>query len=92
MGTVLPCPYSKGLRFTMEKDLVRYIAENLVNEPEKVVVKSRRTRSSLILELKVDKSDMGRVIGKQGRVANAIRTLLKVMATRDDTRVILDID
>jgi predicted RNA-binding protein YlqC (UPF0109 family) len=76
----------------MEKDLVQYIAENLVNDPSQVTVKSRQTRSSTVLELSVAKNDMGRVIGKQGRVANAIRTLLKVVATKQDTRIILDID
>lgn len=76
----------------MEKELVQYIAENLVNDPSQVEIKSRETRSSTVLELTVAKNDMGRVIGKQGRVANAIRTLLKVVASKKDTRIILDID
>lgn len=75
----------------MERDLVEYIARNLVNDPDAVTVKSRRTRSSVILQLNVARPDMGRVIGKQGRVANAIRTLLKA-ASEDQTRIILDID
>lgn len=76
----------------MEKDLVHYIAENLVNDTEAVRVKTRQTRTSTIVRLSVAKGDMGRVIGKQGRVANAIRTLLKVVGSRNDRRVILDID
>ncbi|TVR23068.1 MAG: KH domain-containing protein [Anaerolineaceae bacterium] len=76
----------------MEKDLVQYIAENLVNEPDKVRVRSRRARDSVIVQLNVARADMGRVIGKQGRVANAIRSLLKVAGQKNDTRVILDID
>jgi hypothetical protein len=76
----------------MEKELVEYIAENLVNDPSQVHVKVRDTRSSTILELTVAKSDMGRVIGKQGRVANAVRSLLRVIGTQQDKRVILEID
>ncbi|MFW5773038.1 MAG: KH domain-containing protein [Phototrophicaceae bacterium] len=76
----------------MEQELVEYIAQNLVNNPEQVQVKSRRTSSSTILELHVASGDMGRVIGKQGRVANAIRSLLRVSATRKNTRIILEID
>ena len=76
----------------MEKELVEYIAQNLVNNPSEVLVRSRRTGSSTILELRVGQGDMGRVIGKQGRVANAMRALLQVIATRKDTRIMLDID
>lgn len=75
----------------MEKELVEYIATNLVNDAEKVKVKRRQTSSSIILELQVAREDMGRVIGKQGRVANAIRSLLKA-ANRDNRRIILEID
>ncbi|NOK85743.1 MAG: KH domain-containing protein [Chloroflexi bacterium AL-W] len=76
----------------MEKDLVRFIAENLVNDPEQVRVRARRTRNSVVIQLNVAKSDMGRVIGKQGRVANAIRTLLKTAGQKTDTKIVLDID
>ncbi len=76
----------------MEKELVEYIATNLVNDPSQVSVKSRKTSSSIILELKVAQGDMGRVIGKQGRVANAIRALLRVSAAQKRQRVILEID
>lgn len=76
----------------MEKELVQYIAENLVNDPSAVRVESKESRSSTVLRLHVARSDMGRVIGKQGRVANAIRSLLKVSANQTNKRVILEID
>ena len=76
----------------MEKELVQYIAENLVNDPDEIEVKAKRTGSSLILELHVAKGDMGRVIGKNGRVANAIRSLLRSMGNKNNKRVILEID
>jgi uncharacterized protein len=76
----------------MEKELVEYIANNLVNDPEQVRVNSKKTGSSTTIELHVASEDMGRVIGKQGRVANAIRSLLRVIAVRDDTRITLEID
>ena len=76
----------------MEKELVEYIAQNLVNDPSQVRVRSRRAGSSTILELRVASDDMGRVIGKQGRVANAMRSLLHVIATQKNTRIALDID
>lgn len=77
---------------TQASELVEYIAHNLVNDPDKVRLKTKQIGNSTILELRVDRSDMGRVIGKQGRVANAIRSLLKVVATREDQRIVLEID
>lgn len=76
----------------MEKELVEYIAQNLVNDPAQVRVDSRKSGASTILELRVAPEDMGRVIGKQGHVANAIRSLLYVVSTRKNTPIILDID
>jgi predicted RNA-binding protein YlqC (UPF0109 family) len=76
----------------MEQELVEYIAKSLVDHPEQVMVNKRETSSSTILELTVAKDDMGRVIGKNGQVANAIRALLRVVATRQKTRIILEID
>lgn len=75
----------------MEEDLVRYIAENLVNDPEKVVVTQRKKGRNTVLELKVAPDDMGRVIGKSGRVANAIRALLHA-SHGDSRRIILEIE
>jgi predicted RNA-binding protein YlqC (UPF0109 family) len=75
----------------MLKELVAYMAENLVNEPARVrVVEKERTRS-VVLELRVAPEDVGRVIGKNGRVANAMRTLLNVASARQGKRAILDI-
>ncbi len=73
-----------------EKELVEYIARLLVEQPEAVSVKEIRGSSVTVLELHVAREDMGRVIGKDGRVANAIRTLLRV-ATHDEKRVVLEI-
>jgi predicted RNA-binding protein YlqC (UPF0109 family) len=72
------------------KELIEYMAKSLVDQPDTVQVEQHASGSKVQLELKVAKEDMGRVIGKDGRVANAIRTLLKV-ATRDDRRVVLEI-
>jgi predicted RNA-binding protein YlqC (UPF0109 family) len=73
-----------------EKDLVEFIAKSLVENPDVVSVKEVRGNNITVLELHVDREDMGRVIGKDGRVANAMRTLLRV-ASRDSRRVVLEI-
>ncbi|MGQ9491053.1 MAG: KH domain-containing protein [Anaerolineae bacterium] len=72
-----------------EKELIEYIARQLVEKPDKVRVKETRGANVTMLELHVDREDMGRVIGKDGRVANALRTLLRVAA--GDRRVVLEI-
>ena len=76
----------------MERDLVTYIAQELVADRESVEVRSRMTRDALILALKVAPGDMGRVIGRNGRVANAIRTVLRASTRLRDKRILLDID
>ena len=81
----------------MEEALVQYIAENLVNHPDEVSIKRKETGRSVVLELSVASADMGRVIGRNGRVANSIRALLRSMppddASRDRRRrVILEIE
>lgn len=73
------------------KDLVEYIALSLVDDPSSVQVFQERSGSRVRLELHVAKEDMGRVIGKSGRVANAIRTLLRVTSARDGRQVTLDV-
>ncbi|HXF84940.1 MAG TPA: KH domain-containing protein [Anaerolineales bacterium] len=73
------------------KELIEYIAKSLVDHPEEVRVRERESGSRLRLELSVAKDDMGRVIGKSGRVANAIRTLLRVAAERRGKQVTLDV-
>lgn len=73
------------------KALTEYIARSLVDHPEEVAVDEIRRSGHVTLELHVAKDDMGRVIGKGGRVANAIRTLLRVAAERDGSQVTLDV-
>lgn len=75
----------------MEKDLVEYIAKSLVDDPAGVVVNLVEGEKSTILELKVSQSDIGKVIGKQGRIARAIRTLLAASAAKSGKRVVLEI-
>lgn len=74
------------------KELVEVIAKALVTNPDAVVVTETVTERETILKLTVDPADMGKVIGKQGRIAKAIRTVLKAKAIRDDVRVTLDIE
>jgi hypothetical protein len=73
------------------KELVEVIAAALVDHPEAVVVTETVTDKSVVLELKVDPEDMGKVIGKNGRIAKAIRTVVKSAASKDDKKVIVDI-
>ena len=73
------------------KELIEYIAKSIVNKPEDVVVTEERTEERVVLKLQVDQDDMGRVIGKQGRVAQAMRTLLKVIAVKEGIRADLEI-
>lgn len=73
------------------KELVEYIAKSLVDDPSQVQVTEIEGAASVILELNVAQEDMGRVIGRGGRVANAIRTLLQVNAAKEGKRVTLEI-
>ncbi|MEG0075153.1 MAG: KH domain-containing protein [Eubacterium sp.] len=73
------------------KKLVEVIAKALVDNPDAVVVNEIDKEQSIVLELKVADADMGKVIGKQGRIAKAIRTVIKAAATKDDKRVVLEI-
>lgn len=73
------------------KDLVEYVARSLVDDPSAVEVTEISSGSSIVLELRVAPDDMGRVIGKSGRVANAIRMLLRVLAAKHGKRITLDI-
>ena len=74
------------------KELVEVIAKALVNNPDEVVVIETEENGETRLDLSVDPSDMGKVIGKQGRIAKAIRTVLKVAASKENKRVTLDIN
>jgi len=73
------------------KELLEAIAKALVDYPDEVSVNEVEGEKSLILELKVSKEDMGKVIGKQGRVAKAIRTVLKAAAVKESKRVVVEI-
>jgi predicted RNA-binding protein YlqC (UPF0109 family) len=73
------------------KELVEYIAKSLVDHPDQVRVTQVVGEQSIILELQVAQEDMGKVIGKEGRIANAIRTLVKVAAAREGKRAVLEI-
>ena len=73
------------------KDLVEVIAKALVDDPESVVVNERGEKKTTVLEVRVAESDMGKVIGKQGRIAKAIRSVVKAAAAKEDKKVIVDI-
>jgi predicted RNA-binding protein YlqC (UPF0109 family) len=73
------------------KDLIEYIATSLVDDPTQVDVSQTRHGPQTVLRLQVAKEDMGRVIGKSGRVANAMRILLRVAGAQEGKRVTLDI-
>jgi predicted RNA-binding protein YlqC (UPF0109 family) len=73
------------------KDLVEYIAKSIVNAPDEVVVTEETDEEGTKLTLQVADDDKGRVIGKQGRIAQAIRTLIRVKAAKAGTRATLEI-
>ena len=75
----------------MEKELVEFVVKSLVDVPKEVSVNVIEGEKSTILELKVAQEDVGKVIGKQGRIAKAIRTILSASATRDGRRATLEI-
>lgn len=73
------------------KELLEYLAKSLVDKPDEVVVSQVEGERSVILELRVSPEDMGKVIGKQGRIAQALRTILKAAAVKDGKRVMIEI-
>ena len=73
------------------KELVEVIAKSLVDYPEEVVVTETENDKTIVVELHVASSDMGKVIGKQGRIAKAIRSVVKAAATKEDKKVVVDI-
>jgi uncharacterized protein len=73
------------------KELVQYLAKSLVNNPDAVEVKEEERDTALVLELRVAKEDLGRIIGKQGRTAKSIRTILNAAASRTNRKVVLEI-
>ena len=73
------------------KELIEVIAKSLVDHPSEVVVTETVSGDDLLLELKVDPSDMGKVIGRQGRIAKAIRAVVKAAASKEEKKVIVEI-
>ena len=73
------------------KELVEVIAKALVDHPEEVTVTETEKDKSIVVELRVAPSDMGKVIGKQGRIAKAIRSVVNAASSKNDKRVIVDI-
>ena len=73
------------------KELIEYIAQSLVDRPEEVKVTEVRRDQSVVLQLRVGREDMGRVIGKQGRIVHAMRVLLRVAAAREGKHASLEI-
>ena len=73
------------------KDLIAYIAKSLVDKPEEVVVSEIIGEQTSVIELKVAKEDLGKVIGKQGKTARAMRTILSAASTKLNKRSVLEI-
>lgn len=73
------------------KELVEVIAKSLVDNPDEVVVTQKEEEDAIVIELKVAASDMGKVIGRQGRIAKAIRTVVKSASSKCDKKVIVEI-
>jgi predicted RNA-binding protein YlqC (UPF0109 family) len=74
------------------EDLIRFLARSLVEQPDRVRVHTKETRRETIIKLQVAQGDVGRVVGRNGRVANAMRSLLDVASRHADKPVILEID
>ena len=74
------------------KELVEVIAKALVDNPDEVVVTESEKEEEIVIELKVAPTDMGKVIGKQGRIAKAIRTVMRAAANRQNAKVAVEID
>ena len=72
-------------------ELVEVIAKSLVDYPDQVVVTETENEKAIVLELRVAQSDMGKVIGKQGRIAKAIRSVVKAAASKEEKKVIVEI-
>lgn len=72
-------------------ELVKYIASSLVDKPEAVDVREVENEDGVVIELRVDPEDMGKVIGKQGRIAKAIRTVVKAASAKDEKPVFVEI-
>jgi predicted RNA-binding protein YlqC (UPF0109 family) len=73
------------------EQLIRFIAQSLVEFPEQVDVRTVENDNTLVIELRVASSDMGKVIGKQGRIAKSLRTILKSVSAKESKKVMLEI-
>ena len=73
------------------RELVEVIAKSLVDYPDEVIVTQKETERAIIVELRVAQSDMGKVIGKQGRIAKAIRAVVKAAASKVEKKVVVEI-
>ena len=73
------------------KELVEVIAKSLVDNPDEVMVTQTETEKAIVVELRVAQSDMGKVIGKQGRIAKAIRAVVKAASSQEDKKVVVEI-
>lgn len=73
------------------KELVEVIAKSLVDNPDEVVVTQTESEKAIVVELRVAQSDMGKVIGKQGRIAKAIRAVVKAASSQEDKKVVVEI-
>jgi len=73
------------------KELVKYIAQRLVDNPDKVDISEREQDQALIIKLRVAKEDVGKIIGKQGRTAKAIRTILNTASAKGQQKILLEI-
>ena len=82
---------SKNLKEKKMKELLAVIAKALVDEPDSVSINEIDGEQSVVLELKVADSDMGKVIGKQGRIAKSIRTVMNAAANRENKHVVVEI-
>ena len=80
-----------GARRYVMKQLVEVIAKSLVENPDEVVVTETEKDDAIVVELKVGPADMGKVIGRQGRIAKAIRTVVKAASSKSSKKVIVDI-
>lgn len=76
----------------MYKDLLNYIVKNLVTSPEKVMVEEVSEEGKILLKLSVEKSDMGRVIGKEGRIIRSIREIITAYASKNHEKVSIVVD
>ena len=75
----------------MSKEIVEYLARRLVDEPDEVSVEEIEREGAIVLQLHVAKDDVGKVIGRQGRIARALRTVVRASAARREQRVLLEI-